>query len=137
MFEIQSLTYEEARAEHFKELMKKMQRKIDWWQYRGQYSLKPGGELSRSHLECSEAGIQYSYYNDALKALENQPKWISVEERLPEELGVVLGVMIGTVTLLFYVGDGEFRTGNGMLWKKGCGYITHWMPLPESPKEDV
>ena len=66
-----------------------------------------------------------------------QPKWISVEERLPEELGVVLGVMMGTVTLLFYVGEGEFRTGNGMLWEKGCGYITHWMPLPQAPEVDV
>lgn len=72
-------------------------------------------------------------WNDAVDAM---PKWISVEEMLPEELGVVLGVMMGTVTLLFYVGDGEFRTGNGMLWEKGCGYITHWMPLPPVPEEE-
>ena len=133
MFEIQSLTYEEARAEHFKELMKKMQRKIDWWQYRGQYSLKPGGELSRSHLECSEAGIQYSYYNDALKALENQPKWISVEERLPEEnKSVLVFDEYNGVGISFYT-----RYTNsfvGLSKDVLFGSVTHWMPLPQAPE---
>ena len=73
MFELKSVTYEECRAEHFKQLMKKMQRKIDWWQAR-ENKLRPLDMASRPHIECSEAGMQYNFYKDALEALENQPK---------------------------------------------------------------
>lgn len=90
MVEIKSASYEECRAEHFKKLMFKMQRKIDHWQYRGRYSLEHTSMLSRAHHECSEAGMQYNFYNDALSAFENQPKWISVEERLPQAFCSVL-----------------------------------------------
>lgn len=158
MIEIKSMSYEECRAEHFKELMKKMQRKIDWWQDKARNSLGPVSILSRAHHECSEAGIQYNFYNDALEALENQPKWISVEERLPEEMEDVLilvketefyGVYKEFSKSYFcqYVGqyDGEWYT----VYCHGHRYIadtakqpnadklevTHWMPLPEPPKE--
>lgn len=66
------------------------------------------------------------------KEVEAQvPRWIPVEERLPEDM----------VDVLLY---GEGRYGMGVL---SCGWwccedfdgkhITHWMPLPEAPKEDA
>ena len=135
MFELKSLTYEEARAEHFKGLMKKMQRKIDWWQNKKRHALGPVSMLSRSHLECSEAGMQYSYYNDALKALENQPKWISVEERLPEESDAyITWSAYGRKVLVYHA---KLKTW-GSVWIGEFDIpVTHWMPLPEPPKEDA
>ena len=161
MAELVSITYEQARAEHFESLMKKMQRKIDYWQYRGQYSHRPKGELSRANIECSEAGMQYNFYKDALEALEDnkfqyetgfvkgfeaaQTKWISVEDRLPDVVAesnfdkrteYVLAMCEGGV---FYVGrfyiykyDESFEFASGYERFE----VTHWKPLPEPPKEE-
>lgn len=69
--------------------------------------------------------------NDAL------PRWISVEERLPEKgvfVVVYYGHFIGNL-MDVYMWDGE-------CWRSSSGYledaenITHWMPLPEPPKEE-
>ena len=66
-----------------------------------------------------------------------QPKWISVEERLPEYDAKVL------VVIPRYYGR-DIRTAR--LYESGAWLIgdmsavgstpTHWMPLPEPPKED-
>jgi hypothetical protein len=130
MFELKSMSYEESRAEHFEYLMKKMQRKIDYWQYRGRYSLKPMGELSRANIECSEAGMQYNFYKDALEALAAQPKWISVEERLPP-VGEIVLVYSGGIRLLAFIDctDVWYRT---IINFKLPGTVTHWMPLPST-----
>lgn len=88
-----------------------------------------------------------------------QPKWISVEERLPDDLEEVLILVKETEFYGQYkefsksyfcqyigcVDDGEWFT----VWCHGHRYIkntakepyadkfevTHWMPLPEPPKE--
>lgn len=72
-------------------------------------------------------------WNDAVDAM---PRWISVEDRLPERLGDVL-VSIGKYTgLAFYHGNGRFEAGSGMMYKAG-DMLTHWMPKPEpAEKED-
>ena len=76
------------------------------------------------------------------------PQWISVKERLPEEGQIVLtSCEQGKMFLLRKVSE-EFL-GSTLLWKYCCGYdkdlvdgesycyeITHWMPLPEAPKEE-
>ena len=166
MYEIKSISYEECRAEHFKALMKKMQRKIDWWQER-KNKLRPLDMASRSHIECSKAGMQYRFYKDALEALEDnkfqyetgfvkgfeaaQPKWISVED-LPKN---------GCRCLILFE-DGhccdaeyddcideecQFGEWEGIYDPCTLGYVdsvwrayqevTHWMPLPEPPKEEI
>jgi hypothetical protein len=57
-------------------------------------------------------------------------RWISVEERLPEHSGLVLAYYdCGTCDVTFH------RYGGG--WYGDCedGHVTHWMPLPQPPKE--
>lgn len=61
-------------------------------------------------------------------------EWISVEDRLPVDMGTVLIAHKGGVSFGWY---------NGAYWEKGAATkhreiktVTHWMPLPEPPKED-
>ena len=94
------------------------------------------------------------------EGLEAAPKWISVEERLPDDLEEVLILVketefygqykeLSKSYFCQYIGcvdDGEWFT----VWCHGHRYIkdtakepyadkfevTHWMPLPELPKEE-
>lgn len=67
--------------------------------------------------------------------IEQQSEWISVKDRLPERKEDVYLCCIdslafpGTqyIRILKFYGDGT--------WEHG-GNVTHWMPLPEPPKED-
>ena len=61
------------------------------------------------------------------------PQWISVKERLPEENKKVL---VSTITLKNEVEAVYYKEGlfllHGILLDD---LITHWMPLPQTPKE--
>ena len=59
-------------------------------------------------------------------------KWIPTAERLPEEDVRVL-VWVGKNNFNFPMIDTD-RIHDGR-WVRWNGYITHWMPLPEPPKE--
>lgn len=75
----------------------------------------------------------------AIAALREQPQWISVEERLPEPF----------VSVLVYMPEEKPLppVHEGFLAREGMWYanyfdrepmeITHWMPLPEPPEEEV
>ena len=74
-----------------------------------------------------------------------EPKWISVNERMPEKLNennqsylseYVIGFdgeryRVGQFKVYKYDGSCEFFDGYGFTDK-----ITHWIPLPEPPKEE-
>ena len=65
--------------------------------------------------------------------LEKKPAWVSVRDRLPEDYQRVL--------CLFESGTMEvsFRASvKGFCYEgfKQTGKVTHWMPLPEPPKEE-
>ena len=69
-----------------------------------------------------------------------QPKWISVEERLPDKSGEVLICVYGHVTIAWYSVN-RFETGGGMVFFVDDHFadgneVTHWMPLPQPPKEE-
>lgn len=57
-----------------------------------------------------------------------QPQWISVKKRLPEDGVEVIVVSDGTACASWHEA-GDFG------WSVG-GKVTHWMPLPEAPKEE-
>ena len=75
-------------------------------------------------------------------AVDAMPRWISVEERLPEEKKEVLCFYIGedgtkwrTVGAVVSFLDGGWRL-DIYYDDYDCDYVvTHWMPLPEPPKE--
>ena len=64
------------------------------------------------------------------------PRWISVEERLPWMNQKVLVSDGGIVTEAHYNGRGEW-IHNGHDMEIGGVIVTHWMPLPEPPKEGM
>ena len=70
----------------------------------------------------------------AIAALREQPRWISVEERLPELFGAYL--VAGKDG---FVGEATLSPVGWFNEAVGCydTDITHWMPLPSSPKEEV
>ena len=58
-------------------------------------------------------------------------KWIPVTERLPEKnTAVIAATDNGIVFQCLYAYDGWD------LWEGNEVNVTHWMPLPEPPKED-
>ena len=64
------------------------------------------------------------------------PRWISVEERLPEDYEDVVIIMRDGASSWYRV---AYREYGG--WSFGGGRrvndeVTHWMPLPELPKEE-
>ena len=83
---------------------------------------------------------------DAYQELEsNQPKWISVEERLPDDDVNVLVYAIGNhessiiaMTSYTHRMHGYNIEGCRSPWQYFFHEykITYWMPLPDAPKED-
>lgn len=56
--------------------------------------------------------------------------WISVKDRLPEDASDVLIVWADGVSEACYFDETWCRDGRRLL------SVTHWMPLPEPPKEE-
>ena len=59
-------------------------------------------------------------------------EWVRVEERLPEEKQRVIVRCERVGTSVGWILWGNWMTDIG----PGAGKVTHWMPLPKSPKED-
>lgn len=75
-------------------------------------------------------------------------EWISVEDRLPQKLTMVALVDIGRwLNVPFYTnvyevgylnninGHGDFWSTVGTRYAQKLNAFTHWMPLPDPPKE--
>jgi len=82
---------------------------------------------------------------DAADAIEELlakvPTWISVGERLPEKHVEVLICTenygkneLGFATVAVWDGSEWIETWDR---QKSVHYVSHWMPLPEPPKEDA
>lgn len=75
-------------------------------------------------------GLISELTNSAADAIEelSKPRWIPVTERLPENEGRYLAIFYEEMIIDF----GYYRPSVGWC-EQG---ITHWMPLPEPPKEE-
>jgi hypothetical protein len=61
-------------------------------------------------------------------------EWISVKERLPKESGDYLITDTGTCFVSYFdVEEQKWEFFGVEFWKHE--EVTHWMPLPEPPKE--
>lgn len=71
------------------------------------------------------------------------PKWISVEERLPETIQCVEGIAYSEAVIVWTNGrkamaavwDGEHFLCAAEYWEAWDEHVTHWMPLPKPPIE--
>ena len=62
------------------------------------------------------------------------PRWISVKERLPKHGSIVFCYTKYFYEVLQWDDDAEQWVGQYSVNAKH--YVTHWMPLPEAPKEE-
>lgn len=73
-----------------------------------------------------------------MEALE-RTRWIPCSERLPEKAGFYLvATPRGIEIMEFSSGDKRYRETPCFVSEalgKVSGYVTHWQPLPELPKE--
>ena len=74
-----------------------------------------------------------AYEDTGLAPVEvQQMRWIPVEERLPEEKQRVIVRCERVGTSVGWILWGNWMTDIG----PGAGKVTHWMPLPQPPKEE-
>ena len=72
---------------------------------------------------------------DAIEEL-SKPRWIPVTERLPEvRVWVLCYCRANSFDVFRMTDEGHWQYGNRSIYMKG--YVTHWMPLPEPPKEET
>ena len=64
----------------------------------------------------------------AVECLENSPHWTSVDVELPKKEGWFLVVQDDEVDMWKYEGETAIVL-------KDVYHVTHWMPLPQEPKE--
>lgn len=102
-------------------------------------------EVAISYLEPMAENAKFESQKEALTtaiaALREQEerRWIPVEERLPDENNrwVLCLCVSGAMEVLKF----DYTMWNWYAQYPGrCymeNYVTHWMPLPEPPKEDA
>jgi len=99
-------------------------------------------DLSEDYCEkcpyIPDASCRDTLEIDALAYIQQleaaQPKWISVEERLPEPEKDVLVLYRGKYRCIGYYSEdcGLWIINDAPTYDET---VTHWMPLPEPPKE--
>lgn len=100
-----------------------------------------GGRTSGIYECTSKLSINALAYIQQLE--QRVPRWISVEERLPEEDEDVLVFAIGDLCAVIAITSYSHNLHGLRIdgWRPPWEYfrhnykITHWMPLPEPPEE--
>ena len=74
-------------------------------------------------------GIDEEALDMAIKALEQEPKWIPVSERLPENLNQEVLISLEWGIDIGRYSDGEWHSE--WIYRYDDGNVLAWMPLPE------
>lgn len=92
-------------------------------------------KMLRSH---NQDNLEY-WLDEAADAIEelSKPRWIPVTERLPEDGSDVLAYLDSRITAANYYKETWQDCVMGRLYLTEEGFVTHWMPLPEPPKEEA
>ena len=93
-------------------------------------------KCERWDYDCGDSRCVENLLEKAAVALEQQ-RWIPVNERLPEGHGKYLCVLKSGAFRGCYYQMIMYHDQHG--FRDGCVYyddVTHWMPLPEPPKEE-
>ena len=113
----------------YDELVKRLRSVKDSWQSEEEsWMLQAADAIEELESACNR------YEKDYKDLCAYLPKWIPVTERLPSgrvEVLVSSGIFAPLIEVAFY--DGLFYSA----WdgKTEIVAVTHWMPLPEPPKE--
>lgn len=96
--------------------------------YRSEYA----NESADSFKELYELHQRVRELEKELEAAKKSDEWISVKERLPENKGRYIVYMRGQEPFVSWFDGDMFRTQSTVPIEYPA---THWMPLPEPPKE--
>lgn len=136
----------------YEELVKRLRERAECFDYDGRPDIACDyeeaadaiEELSRTHDADAK---EIEWLKKCLQDLPKPPRWISVEERLPEQRinqntldfeYALCATTFGDVRPYKYgrrIGQGDAHFWNGAGYVDA--YVTHWMPLPEPPKEET
>ncbi len=94
------------------------------------------GECDKCGEHCLDCICNADYVcPDAIKSYKMQwMQWISVEDRLPDILCMILVSFDNIVDTAYYNNESGWQYMDGGDWFDLKG-VTHWMPLPDAPKE--
>ena len=101
-------------------------------------------QLEATIAEMEKVGLDMALKLGTLEA--QTPKWISVEDRMPDESNVIEGSKDGMCSdlVIVFVRDDTGNSftcdditvnGEWVNYPAPIFEVTHWMPLPEPPKE--
>lgn len=100
-----------------------------------QFRIEPQGVVGATVRDMVEKTREIILNEPVVKDI-NVPSWIPVTERLPKEHGRYLcNIKSGAFRGCYYQ---AIRYYDQYGFRDGCIYtddVTHWMPLPEPPKE--
>ena len=68
--------------------------------------------------------------------LNEKPRWIPVTERLPEKSGSYLAAMNGETGEVYYRHRSHRWLEPLERWEDWTRFVSHWMAMPEPPKEE-
>ena len=88
-------------------------------------------------------GKMIDAFGKAIRALENQPEWISVSDRLPANANItekeyLVQFANGGITILNYYDGWNCHVDNDGIWhnENEIENVLFWMPLPKSKEVD-
>lgn len=92
--------------------------------------------MTEKDLEIQELRRQRDSLLQENAELREKQRWIPVSERLPDKDGNYLAVVSGDVINPPYVIIRIFYNGHFVLFTEPYEqrYVSHWMPLPETPE---